>query len=265
MSALHDGMAGFDERVLPGLLAIHYYRRAPPSELAPTFEAYAGGDGARLLEVWRTACDPTRATVGGPPGWMYRRAGILPAAVTGCTFLATLRAVLDAGQRFQRRLRPATARAIQDTFPWLSHRHQHVPPGYTPPLDFPAAFLAFVDADDVEDARARWQLLAVLNEVQQSSYSQHLARLFRSPPLLRHAERERELALNYLGHWRPRVTGTLWTQVVHVLDGLNAAVFEMCREWGGTIARKSLRAALRRPSEWHHFVARLDEPQRLLA
>jgi hypothetical protein len=159
----------------------------------------------------------------------------------------------------------ATARALAIEFPWLEHRHQHVPPGWTPPLEFPDELATFVDGDRLDDARARWQLVAALNEVQQSAYSAHAAARFGLPELERHAARERALAINYFGHWAPACTELLWRQCIYVLDGLNAAVFALlCRERPAEMIARSLAAALVHRGEWRAFVAGLDHPQRLL-
>jgi hypothetical protein len=172
---------------------------------------------------------------------------------------------LAAGVRFRARLRPATARALAGEFPWLEQRHEHVPPGWTPPLEFPVELGTFIDGDGLDDARARWQLVAALNEVQQSAYSSHAARRFRLPELERHAARERALAINYFGHWAPACTEALWRQTIQVLDGLNAAVFAMlCRERPATLIVRSLVGALAERAEWRAFVAGLDRPQRLV-
>jgi hypothetical protein len=261
---MHEGDPGFASETLPRLRALPLFREATPDEIDRSYEAYLGGDTARLLAAWAAHAEPVRAAL---PPWnerAYRRAGLLPRRANGMLFLVTSRAVLAAGERFRARLRPRTAAALR--FPWLLGRHEHVPPGYTPPLEFPREIDAWVDRDPLDEARARWQLLAALNEVQQSSYSHHLAALFRLPELERQAERERELARNYFAHWSPPATRALWAQAMYLLDAMNASVFHLvCLSPArSAIAARSLLGAVAHGDEWRAFVAGLERPQRLL-
>jgi hypothetical protein len=140
-----------------------------------------------------------------------------------------------------------------------------VPDGWTPPLEFPPAFKSFVDCGALEDAKARWQLCAALNEVQQAHQSSDAARRFRLPELERHADRERALALHYFSRWAPDATDRLLSQCLWVLDGLNAAVFAMmCRERPAEMIARSLAGAIFRRDEWRAFVRGLKTPQALL-
>ena len=260
-----DGDADFDARLLPRLCALPYFREATGAEIDASFAAYASGDFERLCEVWREVADPVRATLPPKVARAYGRAHLAPRRVSAYAFLSSLRAVLAAGVRFRATLRPELARALETGFPWLEHRHEHVPPGFTPRFDFPPVFAAFIEAADLDDARARWQLAAALNEVQQSAYSLHAAARFRLPELTRHAARERALAVSYFSHWAPEVTRELWRQCVLSLDGLNAAVFALlCEERPGEMIARSLVGALTSGGEWRAFRAGLDVPQWLL-
>ena len=177
-------------------------------------------------------------------------------------FLASLRAALDAGVRFRAGLSAPTRRSLQEDFPWLERRHEHVPPGWTPRFDFPPEFAAFIDVPDLGEMRTRWQLACGLNEVQQAHQSADCARRFRLPPLLRHAARERALAVNYFAHSMPPVSRELFRACLHVLDGLNAAVFALlCVEQPGEMIGRSIVGALVHRAEWRAFVEGLDRPQ----
>src|SRR5581483_3809912 len=100
---------------------------------------------------------------------------------------------------------------------------------------------------DLDDARARWQLVCALNEVQQAAYSAHAAERFRLPELKRHAARERELALHYFAKWAPEASERLLRQCLFVLDGLNAQVFAMmCRERPAEMIARSMWGAIAR-------------------
>jgi hypothetical protein len=260
-----DGVAGFDAAFLPRLLARPFFRLATTEELDGAYVAYQAGDAAGLIDTWAQVAAPTRAALGGLAPF-YERAGWLPSLWNGLAFLASLRAVLEAGKRFRAGLAPATREALAREFPWLERRHEHVPPGWTPPLDFPPAMARFVEAGDLDEARARWQLLCALNEVQQTAYSRRLAVQFDLPPLKRHAARERALALNYLAHWSPPATRALFGQCIIILDALNAAVFELlCARLPGRMIAHSLRGTFAGRAEWRAFVAGLDRPQWLLA
>ena len=89
---------------------------------------------------------------------------------------------------------------MEQDFPWLRGRHEHIPRGHTPAFEFPEVFGSFLQAGTLDDARVRWQLATALNEVQQASYSAFFARRFDLPEIARHGEREAELARNYFGH-----------------------------------------------------------------
>jgi hypothetical protein len=258
-----DGCSDFETRILPALMAQPFFRLATEDEVRYSYEAYRTGDPSRLVKVWQIAAEPTRASLGAY-GPFYRRARLLPSIWNGLAFLASLRAVLAAGERFRATLTPELRRALATTFPWLEHRHEHVPPGWTPELIFPPALTAFLDGPTAE-ARARWQLVAALNEVQQASYSSSLVATFGLPELAAHAARERELAVNYFGHWSPPATLALWRQCLYLLDALNAAVFEMmCRALPGHMVAHSVVGALARREEWRAFTDGLLRPQRLL-
>ena len=262
-----SAMPDFDAVVLPALRKIPFFREASDEEISRSHEAYQRGDLRGLLDTWRAVASPTRGAVTGLYGVIYEHIGRLPPALNRLSVLATMRAILQAGVRFRETLRPATRAALHSEFPWLERRHLHIPPGWSPHLDFPAAFGTFLDAGSLDDARARWQLCAALNEVQQSVYSADLARRFRMPELLRQSEREAELALNYFGHWSPPATAALWRQCILVLDALNAVVLAMtCSPRGPLIMLRTLLTALsgRGAAEWRHFLAGLEQPQPLL-
>ena len=195
--------------------------------------------------------------------WAYAHAGKGPRMVNALVFLDSLRATLAAGERFRGRLSPSVHGIIHTEFPYLERRHEHVPAGDTPRFEFPDLFRDYIEWGDLDDTRARWQLAVSVNEVQQATYSDFAARLFRLPELHRHAERERELACNYLGHAAPRCTLDLWRETIHVLDALNAATFAfVCTK---LLPRAMARAIGRdRRAQWRSFVANLDTPQHLL-
>jgi hypothetical protein len=196
---------------------------------------------------------------------MYARAGLAPARASGLAFLATVRAALRAGERFRERLSARTQQALMQDFPWLEHRHEHIPDGWTPAFKFPDEFRLFVDALGIDDARARWQLCAALNEVQQQHYSRHAAERFGVPELAEHAARERQLAVNYLSHWAPAATRELWRQCILMLDGLNAATFDLvCHRETGAFVRHAMVGMVTRRGEWRAFVENLARPQWLM-
>jgi hypothetical protein len=262
-----DGRADFDTAILPRLLALPFFRLAPDHELDVAYAAYQRGEWGALCDVWATSCAAQRATLTSGLQRGYDRAGLLPRAVNAQGFLASVRAVLDAGVRFRAGLSPALRASLEHDFPWLEHRHEHVPPGWTPPFSFPSEFAAWLEEDGagLDAARARWQLAAALNEVQQAHNSADCARRFRLPELDRHAARERELALNYLAHWAPECTRAAFRECILSLDALNAAVFALlCVERPGEMIGRSLLGALTGKGEWKAFVAALDLPQRLL-
>ena len=255
---------GDPDALLAELRTVPCFRVATEAEVARSFAAYQTGDFDRLCEVWRAVADPTRATIPAHLRPAYLHAGKAPRMVNASVFLITVRAVLRAGERFRGELAPAVQAVIRREFPWLEHRHEHIPPGYTPGFVFPRAFADFVEHGDLDDSRARWQLAVALNEVQQQAYSAFAAELFRLPELHRHAARERELALNYFGHWAPRCSEALWRETIWVLDALNAATFELVLgllvHAFAPVGALGIRA---RRSQWRAFVAGLDTPQRL--
>src|SRR5262249_6289866 len=117
----------------------------------------------------------------------------------------------------------------------------------------------------LDDARARWQICAGLNEVQQQWYSRHAAERFGVPELVQHGARERQLATNYFSHWAPPATRALWRQCILMLDALNAATFDLlCRGARGAMVRHALLGMLTRDDEWRAFVAALGRPQWLM-
>jgi hypothetical protein len=256
-----DGERAFDAGLLPRLTSLPLYRLATDEEIDRSYEAYRAGDFARLCDVWSAVAEPTRAALGSLTRF-YDRAGWAPARASGLAFLATVRAVLRAGEKFRARLSARTQAALATDFPWLERRHQHIPDGWTPPFKFPDEFRLFIDALSVEDARVRWQLCCALNEVQQQHYSRHAAQRFGVPELATHGARERELAINYFSHWAPPATRELWRQCILVLDGLNAATFDLlCNRAPAAFVAQAMKGMVTRRAEWHAFVAALAEPQ----
>ncbi|HEX8951652.1 MAG TPA: hypothetical protein VF945_07385 [Polyangia bacterium] len=261
MNRQADGERGFEVGLLPRIAAIPFFRLATDEEIDRSYEAYRGGDYDALCDVWCAVAQPTRADL-GPLTKLYDRAGWAPARANGLAFLATVRAVLRAGEKFRARLSARTQQALATEFPWLERRHAHIPDGWTPPFKFPDELRLFVDALSVDDARARWQLCAGLNEVQQQHYSRHAAVRFGVPELAEHAARERALAVNYFSHWAPNATRELWRQCVLVLDALNAATFDLlCNRAAGAFVRHAATGMLTRRAEWRAFVENLKKPQ----
>lgn len=270
MSLVYDGQADFDEKILPLVQAIRYFRAPTDDEVERSFAAYQRRDPLALMDSWRQVANPTRANLCGLAGAIYPHLGRLPRTMNGLVLLITLRAVLAAGVHFRSTLSAPVQEALRADFPWLGRRHEHIPAGYTPPLAFPDALRRFVDAPlsggTLDDARARWQLIAALNEVQQSVYSTFLAQLFRLPALHAHAAREQALAVNYFLHGSPACTKALWRQCLIVLDGLNAAVFAMtCGVRAPQLLWHGLWGALAPRGEWTAFEQGLARPQWLLA
>ena len=259
-----DGERAFDAGLLPRLMAIPFYRLATDEEIDRSYEAYCTGDFERLCDVWCEVAQPTRAEL-GPLTRFYDRAGWAPARANGLAFLATVRAVLRAGEKFRARLSARTQAALGTEFPWLERRHQHIPDGWTPPFKFPDEFRLFIDALSVDDARVRWQLACGLNEVQQQHYSRHAAARFGVPELAAHGARERALAINYFSHWAPPATRELWRQCLLVLDGLNAATFDLlCNRAPAAFIAHAMAGMVTRRGEWQAFVAGLKKPQWLM-
>jgi hypothetical protein len=264
-----EGQPDLDTRLLPQLRALPYFREATRAEIDGSFAAYESGDPLELCRTWARIAEPTRASMPAAMAWAYARAGMGPRLVNATVFLDSLRATLDAGERFRSRLSPAVHGLVHTEFPWLEHRHEHVPMpmpvrrSEKTSFEFPDVFREYIEWGELDDTGARWQLAVSLNEVQQSCYSDFAAQLFRLPELHRHAERERELACNYLGHAAPRCTLDLWRETIHVLDALNAATFEF-------VCSKLLPSAMARVlgrgrrAQWDAFVCNLDIPQQLL-
>jgi hypothetical protein len=247
-----EAVAGFDAAVLPGLVAIAGFRMPTDDEIDLLAAGYQRGDAARLVDDWRRRAEPTRARLRGVNAALYRSLTLLPRAAIRASFLATVRMVLAASERFfAEQLLPRTAAAIRTRLSFVAVRHTHVPPGYTPDFTFPPAFARWVDADDdLEAVLARFQLAAVLNEVQQSAYSHFFADHFGLPEIHHHAEIERGLAIEYATRFRPPASRALVRQALLVLDGLNAAVFALV---SGDPVRVFGRCLIR-PSGWAEFV-----------
>jgi len=262
----YDGIADFDTRLLPGLEAIRFFRLATDPEITKSHAAYEASGVDGLLTAWREVASPNRVALPGLFGRAFAQAGALPSVMNGLNFLATVRAAVEAGKRFRGRLSPRTRSAIENEFPWLENRHEHIPPGFSPWFEFPRAFSELVDTEDLDDARARWQLIAALNEVQQTVLTRYLAEHFRIPELVKHAEREEALARNYFAHWSPKVTKKLWRQCILILDALNAQIFALLASSGISIAGRTMWSAIAGRSQWKRFLVNLDEmPQRLIA
>jgi hypothetical protein len=254
----------FEVGLLPRLAAIPFFRLASDEEVDRSYDAYCAGDFDKLCDVWREVAQPTRANLGSLTKF-YDRARWAPSRANGLAFLATVRAVLRAGEKFRKKLSARTQEALAKDFPWLERRHQHVPDGWTPPFKFPDELRLFIDALAVDDARVRWQLCAGLNEVQQHWYSIHAAERFAVPELVKHGARERQLAVNYFSHWAPPASRELWRQCIVLLDGLNAATFELlCHQQRGAMVRHAFMGMVTRGAEWRAFVTALDEPQWLM-
>ncbi|HXU73958.1 MAG TPA: hypothetical protein VN947_31775 [Polyangia bacterium] len=259
-----DGERGFDLGIAPRLAAIPFFRLATDEEIDRSYDAYRAGDFGRLCDVWCEVAQPTRADLGSLTKY-YDRAHLLPSRASGLAFLATVRAVLRAGEKFRARLSARAQEVLAKEFPWLEERHRHIPDGWTPPFKFPDELRMFIDALAVDDTRARWQLCAAINEVQQQHYSRHAAERFGVPELAAHAARERELAVSYFSHWAPNATRELWRQCVLVLDGLNAATFDLlCNRAPGAVVRHAMLGMVTRGAEWRAFVANLEKPQWLM-
>lgn len=260
----YDGAPDFDRALLPELWALPHFRLATAEEIDRSYAAYCAADFAALCDLWCAIAAPTRATLGRLT-FLYDRARFAPARANGLVFLATVRAVLRAGEALRAQLSPPARAALTTEFPWLERRHEHIPPGWTPPFHFPSLFGRFLEAGSLDDTRARWQLCCALNEVQQQHYSRHAAARFGVPALARHAARERELALNYFAHWAPPATRELWRQCLLVLDGLNAATFALlCQEAPAAFVGRAALGLATRGGEWRAFLADLERPQWLL-
>jgi len=260
---MHDGMAGFDERVLARLRQNRFFREATDAEIDASYASY--GDVDRLISVWRETADPTRATLPEYNKAAFARAHLAPNLVNGLAFLVTTRAAIEAGKRFRARFRPEVRQVLERDFPWLENRHQHIPEGWAPACDFPAALDVFFNEAGRDEAKVRWQLVCAFNEVMAASSSRYLAKLLALPMLDKQAEREEALARNYFAHWSPPVTRELWRQCLLVIDGINGAVFEcVCDTQLKPILGYTFFRAPLHTKEWKRFVAALDEPQWLM-
>jgi len=262
------GMPDFDQVVLPQVSRLRFFRLVPDEEVDASYAAYQIGDIDRLIAAWRALAQPTRAEITGFAALIYQSVGTLPGPLRRLAVLSTLRAVLAAGVRFRSGLRSDVQACLAREFPWLEHRHLHIPPGFTPHFDFPEAFSRFLQSGTLDDARVRWQICAALNEVQQCVYSAEMAERCRLPELMRQSEREAELARNYFAHASPNVGRELWRQCIVVLDALNAAVLAMtCSLRGPLIVARSAWACIPRRDrgQWARFVTGLAEPQALLS
>jgi hypothetical protein len=261
---LRAGERSFEALLAPRMRSMSCFREPTDEEVERSYAAWCSGDVELLLRTWQEVAEPTRARVPWPSSWFYRHLGLGPRSINAVSFLITVRAALRAGERFRERVSAPTRRAIALDFPWMEHRHEHIPDGFTPVIEFPDVFTAFIDAPDLEDARARWQLCAVINEIQQCHYSRFAAGLFRLPELLRHAERERELAICYAAHWSPGCTIELWRQCLWVLDALNAEVFDWVNRNTARMVWEAARSSIAGRGEWEAFVAGLEVAQRLM-
>ncbi len=263
--AAGEGDVDFDTRILPGLRALPLFRMPMAVEIDASHAAYLRGDFAELCDTWNRVAQPARCSLDGGFGAVYSLAPHSPRNANALTFLASLRAVLEAGKRARAALSPAVRAAIETEFPWLERRHEHVPPGWTPAFDFPREFGEFLGSGgDVARARVRWALVTAINEVQQACFSAHCAKIFRLPPLMDHAARERAMAINYFSHAAPPASHELWRQCIVVLDGLNAAVMQLIAldqplAMVGNVVRGMVGS-----DEWPQFVAGLQQPQWLL-
>lgn len=270
-AAPFDAMPGFDREILPDLRRLPFFRLVTEDEVDASYVAYQdcvrGGDARPLLAAWQRVATPTRAQITGLSATIYESVGILPRPLRRLAVLATLRAVLQAGVRFRLGLAPDLRALLQTDFPWLEHRHMHIPPGWAPHFSFPPAFARFLQAGTLEDGRARWQLCAALNEVQQSVYSADMARRCALPELQQQSDREAELARSYFAHSSPPASRELWRQCLILLDALNAAVLAMtCSPRGPLIVLGAALASLL-PSQrrqWARFAEGLTAPQWLL-
>jgi hypothetical protein len=251
------------------LRANPFYRGPSAEEVGASFAAYRRGDFAGLCRVWSQVAEPTRANLPGPAGLAYDGAHLAPRAANAYSFVACLRAALRAGDRFRGRLSPKVQTVLRSDFPWLDRRHEHVPDGWAPIFDFPVEFAQWIDCGPPfggDDMRARWQLATTLNEVQQAHYSDHAAARFRLPELRRHAERSRQMAINYFSHWAPGASEALWRQSLTMLDGINAALFRMvCEDRRSEVIARSLVGAVTHAHEWRAFVAAMNRPVPLRA
>jgi hypothetical protein len=260
---MYDGMPDFDTRILEKLRQNRFFRLAPAAEIDAAYHASA--DIERLLATWRETADPTRATLPAYNKSYFSKAHLAPNLVNGLAFIVTTRAAVEGGKRFRQRLRPEVREALERDFPWLENRHQHVPAGWAPACEFPSAIDPFFNDASVEDAKARWQLVAAFNEVMAAASSRYLKNLLALPVLERQAEREEALARNYFAHWSPPATRELWRQCIVVIDAINAAVFEtICDTQLKPILAYTFFKAPLHSREWKKFLTAVNEPQWLL-
>jgi hypothetical protein len=262
-----SSVENFEELVLEPLMRNEFFRIATDAEIDATFAAYqaarASRDISQLIRVWKGECEVTRGRLPLKNQIGFKRAHLLPAVSNGAAFLAISRSVIEAGKKLRARLRKEVFEALSRDFPWLEHRHEHIPQGWTPEFDFPDAIRLFLDGD-VEAVKVRWQLMTAMNEVIQSAYSHHLAGLFGIRELHVQADREEELARHYFSHWMPEVSREEWRQILLVLDGMNAATLEMCCTTRlGELLAYSASAVLLQRAQWQSFLDGLGRPQQL--
>lgn len=263
---IHDSTAQLSASLERQISAIPGFRWASEAELECSYAAYSSGNPEALCAEWARVAQPTRAQVDGFMGVAYARAGLAPRLLNATIFLDSVRAALRAGERMRAGLRPRVREMLETEFPYCQRRHEHVPSGSPASFEFPPLFAEFLSADDLDQVRARWQLVVCLNEVQQGCYTRFAARHLRLPELERHADREDALARNYLAHWSPRCTRALWRDTIHVLDALNAASFTFAREvlFPRAVGPRGWLDRRARAQRWELFVAGLDTPQWLL-
>src|ERR1700751_4691264 len=101
-----DGAPDFETRVEPGLGAVPFFRAPGDDEVALVAAAYRARDFRRLADEWRAVAQPTRAKLTPVLAAAYDRAHLAPRAANAQAFLASIRAVLDAGVRFRATLPP---------------------------------------------------------------------------------------------------------------------------------------------------------------
>ena len=119
-----DGERAFEVGLLPRIAAIPFFRPATDDEIDRSYEAYRAGDFEKLCDVWCEVAQPTRADLGPTLTRFYDRARWAPSRANGLAFLATVRAVLRAGEKFRRKLSARTQEALTKEFPWLERRHE---------------------------------------------------------------------------------------------------------------------------------------------
>ena len=248
------------------LEAMPYFRWASDEECERSYAAYQRGNISELCREWAAVAQPTRAEMPGILRIGYAHTQSAPRLLNASIFLDSVRAALRAGEQMRAGLEPRLRAVLEREFPYLEHRHEHVPAGSSVPFEFPGVFANFLRAPDLDDSRARWQLAVGLNEVQQSTYTRYAAEHLGLPELVRHAQREEALAHNYFAHWSPRCTPQLWRETILVLDALNAASFGLVCEvlLPRLLGPRGWFSRQERAARWDSFVAGLDEPQWLM-